>query len=91
MAVVGRVIYMSEKTLTSLQLTLRKFLQRGRGDVLRIATAYLSTPGFDAVNATLVAVPIILLYEFGLILAWVAEGGHRAVARKVTAGVRWRS
>lgn len=41
------------------------------------------TPTFDAVNQTLVAVPIIALFEFGLLLAWVAEGGHMKIVRKV--------
>lgn len=35
------------------------------------------TPSFDMVNQTMVAVPIIILYEVGLFLAWIAEGGHR--------------
>ena len=39
------------------------------------------TPTFDAVNQTMVAVPIIMLFEVGLFLAWIAEGGHRAVIR----------
>ena len=33
----------------------------------------LITPTFDIVNQTLVAVPIILLFEFGLFLAWLAR------------------
>ncbi|MBI4310680.1 MAG: twin-arginine translocase subunit TatC [Chloroflexi bacterium] len=33
------------------------------------------TPTFDPVNQTLVAVPIILLYELGIILAWLARRG----------------
>lgn len=33
----------------------------------------LITPTADIVNATLVAVPIVLLYEFGLFLAWLAR------------------
>jgi sec-independent protein translocase protein TatC len=45
------------------------------------------TPTFDALNQTLVAVPIIVLYEFGLILSWVAEGGTRRVGRRVKAVV----
>ena len=31
------------------------------------------TPTFDVVNQTMVAVPIILLYELGLFLAWLAR------------------
>ena len=33
----------------------------------------LITPTFDVVNSTLVAVPIIVLYEFGVFLAWMAR------------------
>ena len=33
----------------------------------------LITPTFDIVNQTLVAVPLIVLYEFGLFLAWMAR------------------
>ena len=33
------------------------------------------TPTFDIINQTLVAVPIILLYEVGLVLSWLATGG----------------
>ena len=47
------------------------------------------TPTFDAVNQTMVAVPVIALYEFGLFLSWIAEGGAGAVARKVKAMVIW--
>jgi sec-independent protein translocase protein TatC len=31
------------------------------------------TPTFDPVNQTLVAVPIILLYEIGILLAWLGR------------------
>jgi len=41
------------------------------------------TPTFDIINQTMVAVPIILLYEVGLILAWLAEDGHKRLARKI--------
>ena len=33
------------------------------------------SPGFDLVNAGLVAVPIVVLYEVGLMLAWLAQPG----------------
>ena len=39
------------------------------------------TPTFDALNQTMVAVPIIALYEAGLFLAWIAEGGHKPMVR----------
>ena len=35
--------------------------------------AAIVTPTFDVVNQTLVAVPLILLYECGLLLAWAAR------------------
>ena len=41
--------------------------------VAAFALSALITPTFDIVNQTLVAVPIILLYEFGLFLAWLAR------------------
>ena len=44
------------------------------------------TPTFDVVNSTLVAVPIILLYEVGLFLSWLArpkERGHRTVWQRI--------
>ena len=47
------------------------------------------TPTFDAVNQTLVAVPIIGLYEVGLFLAWLGEGGHRVLGRNVKTRVVW--
>ena len=37
------------------------------------------TPSFDAVNSTLVAVPLILLYEVGVFLAWVARPKQKLV------------
>ena len=45
------------------------------------------TPTMDIVNQTLVAVPIIILYEFGLFLAWVArpeEGSYRVVTKIIS-------
>ena len=39
------------------------------------------TPTFDAVNQTMVAVPIIALYEIGLFLAWIAEDGPSTMVR----------
>ena len=41
------------------------------------------TPTSDALNQTMVAVPIIVLYEFGLFLAWITEGGVRRARRRV--------
>jgi sec-independent protein translocase protein TatC len=40
------------------------------------------TPTFDMVNSTLVAVPVIALFETGLFLSWlVRPGGHPKLAR----------
>ena len=44
----------------------------------------LITPTFDIINQTMVAVPIIMLYEVGLFLAWLArpeEGSHRVMTK----------
>jgi sec-independent protein translocase protein TatC len=49
----------------------------------------LITPTFDIINSTMVAVPIIVLFEVGLFLAWLAEGGAGAVVRKVKAIAVW--
>ncbi|MCK5362870.1 MAG: twin-arginine translocase subunit TatC, partial [Gammaproteobacteria bacterium] len=45
----------------------------------------LITPTFDIINQTMVAVPIIMLYEVGLFLAWIArpEEGSRRVLTKI--------
>ena len=47
------------------------------------------TPTFDVVNQTLVAVPIIALYEVGLLLSWLARPKPRKQRRKV-AEFWWR-
>jgi Tat protein translocase TatC len=61
----------------------RKFLP-----VTAFVLSALITPTFDIVNQTLVAVPIIILYEVGLFLAWVGgqreEGSYRAVAKIIS-------
>lgn len=44
----------------------------------------LITPTFDVVNQTMVAVPIFILYEVGLYLAWLArpkKEGHRTMTQ----------
>src|SRR3990167_6121812 len=50
------------------------------------------TPTTDWLNQLLVAGPIVALYQGGLVGAWLAEGGHRACARKAAAAVAglWR-
>ena len=51
------------------------------------------TPTFDVVNQTLLAVPIILLYEGGLFLSWLAwtEQGDYMFVKKIRSGIRWLS
>ena len=49
----------------------------------------LITPSFDIVNQTLVSVPIMVLFEVGLFLTWLAEGGHKPVINRVMGAVRW--
>jgi Sec-independent protein secretion pathway component TatC len=46
----------------------------------------LITPGFDPVNATLVLVPFITLFEFGMFLSWLAhpEDGDYLWARSIS-------
>jgi len=49
------------------------------------------TPTFDVVNQTLLAVPIIVLYEIGLFLSWIAwpEEGDYMFVKKIRAGIGW--
>lgn len=49
-----------------------------------ILSAFL-TPTFDVINQTMLAVPIIVLYEVGLFLAWVArpEAGDYMAIKKI--------
>jgi sec-independent protein translocase protein TatC len=48
--------------------------------ILAFVLGAVITPTFDPVNQSLVAVPIILLYEFGIILAKLARRGKTAPA-----------
>ena len=54
--------------------------------VLAFILGALITPTFDPVNQTLVALPLLALYEFGVLLAKLAERGRRkaetAIARQ---------
>ena len=75
----------------------RRFRQLKRTYVVFAAfiLSAIITPTLDIVNQALVAVPIIVLYEVGLLGAWLArprDAGHRSCAQKaraVAAGV-WR-
>jgi sec-independent protein translocase protein TatC len=48
--------------------------------ILAFVLGAIITPTFDPVNQSLVAVPIIFLYEFGIILARLARRGKEAPA-----------
>jgi sec-independent protein translocase protein TatC len=77
--------------LAKLKLVPRRRFVRFR-KYMPVAALFLSaiiTPTFDVVNQTLVAVPIIVLFEVGLFLAWLAEGGHKPVINRVMGAVRW--
>jgi len=65
---------------------LRKFVP-----VSAFILSAIITPTFDAFNQTLVAVPIILLYELGLFVAWVAhpDRGDYLFLASIGRGLRW--
>jgi sec-independent protein translocase protein TatC len=65
---------------------LRKFVP-----VTAIILAAIITPTVDAVNLTLVAVPIIVLYEVGMFCAWLAhpERGNYLWLGSIGRGIRW--
>ena len=65
---------------------LRKFVP-----VSAFILSAIITPTFDAFNQTLVAVPIILLYEVGLFGAWVThpDRGNYLWFGSIGRGVRW--
>tara|TARA_R110002110_G_scaffold398700_2_gene614339 strand:- start:954 stop:1862 length:909 start_codon:yes stop_codon:yes gene_type:complete len=69
---------------------------RGLRKYVPVAAFVLSaiiTPTFDVVNQTLLAVPIIVLYELGLFLSWLAwpEQGDYMFVKKIRAGLGWVS
>ena len=65
---------------------LRKFVP-----VSAFILSAIITPTFDAFNQTLVAVPIILLYEVGLFCAWVThtDRGDYLWLGSIGRGIRW--
>ena len=88
-----------EIPLVMFLLAKARLVSRKRMGALRIfvpvAALFLGmiiTPTTDPLNQTLVAGPIVGLFEVGLFLAWLAEGGHRTCARKAGAAVGrlWR-
>ena len=56
-----------------------------------IALGIILTPGMDPINAGMVAIPIVLLYEMGLFLAWAArpEEGNYLWLRSVRNAITW--
>jgi len=67
---------------------------RGLRKYVPVAAFVLSaiiTPTFDVFNQTLLAVPIIVLYEVGLFLSWVAwpEQGDYLFVKKIRSGISW--
>ena len=72
--------------LTRLRLVSYRRFKRVRKFVppIAIIVGAILTPTFDLVNQLLVAFPIIVLYEVGLLLAWLAQPGKgRLVLRKL--------
>lgn len=65
---------------------LRKFVP-----VTAFILSAIITPTFDVFNQTMVAVPIILLYEVGLFLAWLShpERGNYLWLGSIGRGIRW--
>ncbi len=82
MYLLAKTKVISYKKMTSL----RKFVP-----VTAFILAAIITPTFDVLNQTMVAVPIILLYEFGLFWAWVAhpERGNYMWLRSIWHGILW--
>ena len=59
-------------------VTYKTFTRRRRiALVLAFVLGALITPTFDPINQTLVALPIIVLYEIGIWLAWLARRGEK--------------
>ena len=66
--------------LAKLRLVNHRMLARRRriAIILAFVLGAMITPTFDPINQTLVAVPIILLYETGIWLAWLARRGEKS-------------
>jgi len=77
--------------LTKLRLMTHGRLRRYRKYVPAAAfvLSAIITPTFDVVNQVMVAAPIIVLYEVGLIFSWLAEGGHKLLARRIWNRMKW--
>ena len=66
--------------LAKLRLVNHRMLARRRriAVILAFVLGAMITPTFDPINQTLVAVPIVLLYEAGIWLAWLARRGEKS-------------
>ena len=77
--------------IAKLRLVTRAEFRRFRRYVPIAALIFgmILTPTGDWLNQAMVAGPIVALYEVGLALAWLAEGGHRVLARRIKVGMVW--
>jgi sec-independent protein translocase protein TatC len=68
--------------LAKLRVVTHKTFARWRRLALVVAFVLgaIITPTFDPINQSLVAIPIVLLYEVGIWLAWLARRGEKRVA-----------
>lgn len=70
------VLFLARTGLVSLQTLVR---QQKLVILIMVIVAAVITPTVDPLSMTVVAVPLILLYEIGLLLAWLAERSSRAL------------
>ena len=72
--------------LAKLRLVNHRMLARKRriAIILAFVLGAMITPTFDPINQTFVAVPIVLLYETGIWLAWLARRGEKSSSVGVT-------
>ena len=72
-------------TLAKLRVVSHKTFAKWRrlSFVLAFVLGALITPTFDPINQTLVALPIIALYEAGIWLAWLARRNTSTVSDAV--------
>jgi len=77
------VLFLARTGLVSLSTLARqqKFII-----LIMVIVAAVITPTVDPFSMTVVAVPLILLYEVGLLLAWLAERSSRRRQVKEAAG-----
>ena len=76
-------------TLARFGVVTPRFLARFRryAIVLAFVAAAIITPTFDPVNQVLVAVPIIILYEIGIVLARLGQRLHRGADPDAKPGI----